>query len=146
SEDPNDLDELGTMVADPSGGPTEVTRSPIAFARTEPVILGSNHAQPPPLPDEDPSAADRDRVDAAAVAWSPAMLPEGASPWSEVVKARPTPRRTSEFPGYDGELPEVVERSVLDQRITLPPMPPSARPPFPDARSRGAWPSSPAAK
>lgn len=50
-------------------------------------------------------------VDPAAVAWAPALLPEGASPWSEVV--RPRPARAT-FTGFPGELPELEPDDVIE--------------------------------
>lgn len=50
-------------------------------------------------------------VDPAAVAWAPALLPEGASPWSEVV--RPRPARAT-FTGFPGELPELEPDDVVE--------------------------------
>lgn len=121
SEARTSLDSYSPLASDPAALPTDhgARRSIVEVLPTPKVVephSGTLNA---------PQAPDAAHVEAASVAWTPAMLPEGASPWSEVIKPRVAGRRhTGEFKGFDGELPPmVVEQTLLEQRITLPPPP-----------------------
>ncbi len=90
-----------------SAAPTAAlgTSSERLFSVTDTVTDGK------PLPRAPTAKVDEAPVDPAAVAWAPALLPEGASPWSEVVHARPA---RSKFTGFPGELPELGPDDVIE--------------------------------
>ncbi len=64
----------------------------------------------PATPKPELGAPSDEQLDPAAVAWAPALMPEGASPWSEVVSARGMKR--PEFTGFTGELPKLTAEQV----------------------------------
>lgn len=151
SEERTSMDAFSPLSADPNGGPTDAGTMPSALP--VPVVLGGSTepvavdpalagatlevdvlAARAELAHAAMSADHTARIDPAAVAWSAPVLPEGASPWSEVVRPRNANRRAGgDFPGFEGDLPDVVgDRVLAEQRITLPPPPtPKLEPPPP---------------
>jgi hypothetical protein len=113
----------------------EVTLRDGALARTDPEMTildgrarpangSSNGAHGPNGANGSNGHGKSGRDPIAAVAWQQPLLPQGESPWSEVVIPRGTHTRArSEFPGFSGEIGSLI-------RVDPRPSPPAPLPSF----------------
>jgi hypothetical protein len=92
--------------------PFGAAASPVAFDASELQTSIDSFRSPTPTPPQD-------AIDAVAAAWAPTLLPEGASPWSEVVTARSAEGARAHFTGFPGELPALDVADVPEGPLAI---------------------------
>ncbi|MFO0724930.1 MAG: PEGA domain-containing protein [Myxococcota bacterium] len=130
---------LNTGETTPPVDPSEISTSLSSFyalPRTE-VEAPKAMTPRPELLNAPATGGEEATIDPAAVAWAPALMPEGASPWSEVVSARGMKR--PEFTGFVGELPKLSADQVDAGATTVGPAPKAPEAPKPSPESAPAW-------
>jgi hypothetical protein len=122
-----DLVTGGDPATEIEGAPAGLGPPPVATPAVQLIEVNEPDPKIDPLGPPPPAPPGTSAVLSAA--WAAPVLPEGASPWSEVVKPRSAGR--GEFPGFEGELPDIAsDRVMAEKRITVPP-PPAVGPPQP---------------